>query len=194
MRELFNSSREPVARVQGKNQGRRLLVPFLLAAGYLLLATCVYAGPPSPFAGEKLVNQQAPEFSLKDINGSAVSLSSYKGRVVLLNFWATWCPSCAEEMPSLNKLSRALKNMQFSVIAVSEDRSASDVKDFLKTHPSDITVVVDYSLSVSRNLYKVFVLPTSFLIDKKGVIVQKYYGEEDWAGPEMVRKIKSLLK
>ena len=165
----------------------------LLLTVYCLLLASAYADPPSPFAGEKLINRQAPEFALKDVNGSTVSLSSYKGKVVLLNFWATWCPSCREEMPSMNKLARQLKNREFSIIAVSTDRSVSEVRDFLKKHPSDCTVLVDYSLVVSKPLYKVFVLPTSFLIDKKGIIVEKYFGGEDWTGPDMVKKIESLL-
>jgi len=181
--------------------GKPVYYPLFAAFLFLLLALCllpfassvIYADPPSPFAGEKLINRRAPEFALKGLDGSTVSLSSYKGTVVLLNFWATWCPSCREEFPSLNNLSRQLKNRKFSIIAVSTDRSVSDVKDFLKEHPSDLTVVVDYSLSVSKSLYKVFVLPTSFLIDKKGVIVEKYYGGENWTDPEVVRKIESLL-
>ncbi|MGO9015767.1 MAG: redoxin domain-containing protein [Dissulfurispiraceae bacterium] len=181
----------------GKSVFYSLLFTFCflpLAFSLLPLAdSVIYAGPPSPFDGEKNINQQAPEFALKDINGNTLSLSSYKGRVVLLNFWATWCPSCREEMPSLNKLSQKLKNRNFSIIEVSADRSVSDVKDYLRKHPSDCTVVVDDSLSVSRSLYKVFVLPTSFLIDKKGIIVKKYYGGEDWDGSEMVSKIESLL-
>lgn len=196
MQESFKHSREQRA----KSKGRREFNSSLLSLCFLLFALCsllfasfAYADPPSPFAGEKNINQQAPEFALKDINGNTVSLSSYKGRVVLLNFWATWCPSCREEMPALNKLSRKLKNRNFSIIEVSADRSVSDVKDYLKKHPSDCTVVVDDSLSVSRSLYKVFVLPTSFLIDKKGIILKKYYGGEDWDGSEMVSKIESLL-
>ena len=93
----------------------------------------------------------------------------------------------------MNKLARQLKNREFSIIAVSTDRSVSEVRDFLKKHPSDCTVLVDYSLVVSKPLYKVFVLPTSFLIDKKGIIVEKYFGGEDWTGPDMVKKIESLL-
>ncbi len=165
----------------------------LLTLFFLFFVSFAFAQPPSPFAGEQLTDKQAPEFALKDINGSTVSLSSYKGRVVLLNFWATWCPACREEMPALNNLSRQLKNRKFSVLAVSADRSVSDVKDFLKKNPSDFTVVVDDSLSVSRSLYKVFVLPTSFLIDRQGVVVERYYGGEDWDDPAMVRKIESLL-
>ncbi len=168
-------------------------VLYALLAACCLLPAVLYAEAPSPFAGDKLINRQAPEFALKDVNGSTVSLASYKGTVVLLNFWATWCPSCREEIPSLNALARQLKNRKFSIIAVSTDRSVSGVREFLKKNPSDYTVLVDYSLSVSKPLYKVFMLPTSFLIDKKGIIVEKYYGGENWTDPEVVRKIESLL-
>lgn len=193
VRDLFNSSQGPVAGVQEKYKCYLLLATVLLTVGCWLLATDVYSEPPSPYAGEDLLNRPAPEFTLTDVKGSAASLASYKGSVVLLSFWATWCPSCRDEMPSLNKLARTLKNRKFSIIAVSTDRSVTAVSDFLKKHPTDFTVVVDDSLSVSRSLYKVFVLPMSFLIDKRGVIVARYYGGEDWAGPEMVRKIESLL-
>jgi len=166
---------------------------YVLLTACCLLPSVLYAEDPSPFAGDKLINRQAPEFRLKDVNGKEVSLASYKGTVVLLNFWATWCPSCRDEMPFLNKLIGQLKNRKFSIIAVSTDRSVSDVKDYLKKHPSDFNVLVDHGLSVSRSLYKVFVLPTSFLIDKNGIIVDKYYGGEDWTDPEVVRKIESHL-
>lgn len=155
--------------------------------------TAASAEPPSPFAGDNIVDTQAPDFTLKDADGKAISLASYRGSVVLLNFWATWCPSCREEMPSMNKLVRQFKNRKFAIIEVATDRSSSDVRNYLKKHPSDATVLVDDGLSVSRSLYKVFVLPMSFLIDKKGVIVQKYYGEEDWTNPEIVRKIEGLI-
>ena len=166
---------------------------YVLLTACCLLPAVLYAENPSPFAGDKLINRRAPEFKVKDINGSEVSLASYKGTVVLLNFWATWCPSCRDEMPSLNELSGQFKNRKFSVIAVSTDRSVTDVKDYLKKHPLDFTVLVDSNLSISRSLYKVFVLPTSFLIDKNGIVVKKYFGGEEWTDPEVIRKIESLL-
>lgn len=165
---------------------------FCMFHSAFVIPNSAFAENSSPFAGDKLVNHPAPEFTLKDITGAAFSLSAYKGRVVLLNFWATWCPSCREEIPSMNKLSRQLKSRGFSIIAVSTDRSVSDVRVFLKDHPADFTVLLD-SLSVSKSLYKVFVLPTSYLIDKRGVIVEKFYGEEDWSDPELVKKIESRL-
>ena len=168
------------------------IVCCLVLTVYCLLSSA-YGETPSPYAGDSLVNSQAPEFTLKDVDGKAVSLASYKGTVVLLNFWATWCPSCRDEMPAMTKLSQQFKNRKFSIIAVSTDRSFSYVRDFLKKHPADFTVLVDDELAVSRSLYKVFVLPMSFLIDKKGMIVERYYGGENWTDPEIARRIDGLM-
>lgn len=167
------------------------LLPFALCL--LLFTAKGFAQPPSPFAVDKLSGQKAPDFTLKDINGNSISLSSFKGKVVLLNFWATWCPPCRAEIPSMNKLYQKLKNRGFVILAVSTDRAVVDVKDFLKTIPVNFPVVVDYNLTVSRSLYKVFMLPTTFLIDRKGVIVEKYFGDQDWTGPEIIKEIEALL-
>lgn len=167
------------------------LLPFALCL--LLFAAEGFAQPPSPYAVEKLSGQKAPDFTLKDINGNTVSLSSFKGKVVLLNFWATWCPPCRAEIPSMNKLNQLLKNKGLVILAVSTDRAVVDVKDFLKNNPVNFTVVVDYNLSVSRSLYKVFMVPTTFLIDKRGIVIEKYFGEQDWTEPEMIKEIEPLL-
>lgn len=158
-----------------------------------LLYSDALSQPPSPYAVEKLSGQKAPDFTLKDINGNPVSLSSFKGKVVLLNFWATWCPPCRAEIPSMNKLQQMLKNRGLVILAVSTDRAVVTVKDFLKNNPVNFTVVVDYNLSVSRSLYKVFMMPTTFLIDKKGIIVEKYFGEQDWTDPDIIKEIEALL-
>lgn len=165
----------------------------LLFTVHSSLSTVVYAQPPSPYAVEKLSGQKAPDFTLKDINGNPVSLSSLKGRVVILNFWATWCPPCKAEIPSMNKLQQMFKNKGLVILAVSTDRAVVDVKDFLKKNPVAFTVVVDYNLNVSRSLYKVFMLPTTFLIDKRGVIVEKHFGEQDWTDPDIIKEIEALL-
>lgn len=159
----------------------------------LLLTSYSYAQPPSPFAVEKLAGQKAPDFTLKDVNGNSISFSSFKGKVVLLNFWATWCPPCKAELPSMNKLQQSLKNRGLVILAVSTDRSASDVKDFLSKYPLNYTVVVDYNLNVSRSLYKVFMVPTTFLIDKKGIVVKRYFGEQDWTEPNIIKEIEAFL-
>jgi peroxiredoxin len=142
---------------------------------------------------EKLSGQKATDFTLKDINGKSVSLSSFKGKVVLLNFWATWCPPCRAEIPAMNKLNQLLKNKGLVILAVSTDRSVDDVKDFLSSVPVNFTVVTDEKLAVTRNLYKVFMVPTTFLIDKRGIIVKKYFGERNWTEPEIIKEIESFL-
>lgn len=158
-----------------------------------ILYSDAFSQPPSPYAVEKLSGQKAPNFTLKDINGNSVSLSSFKGKVILLNFWATWCPPCRAEIPSMNKLNDILKKKGLVILAVSTDRAVVDVKDFLKKTPVNFTVLVDYNLNVSRSLYKVFMMPTTFLIDKRGVIVEKYFGEQDWTDPEIIKEIEALL-
>ena len=157
------------------------------------IATEVFAETPSPFAVEKLEGRKAPDFTLKDINGNPVSLSSFKGKTVLLNFWATWCPPCRAEMSSMDKLSQMLKNKGLVILSVSTDRAVTDVKDYLKKYPVSFSVVVDYNLNVSRSLYKVFMVPTTFLIDKRGIIVEKYFGEQDWTDPALIKEIEPHL-
>jgi peroxiredoxin len=150
------------------------------------------AEAPSPWSIDELMGKRAPEFTLKDLNDKTISLSSLKGNVVLINFWATWCPPCRAEMSSLNNLYREYKNNGLSVIAVSTDRSISSVKDFLSKKQLELPVLMDSDSKVSRQ-FKVFSLPTSFLLDKNGVIVQKFLGEEEWDSPEMKKKIRELL-
>ena len=146
----------------------------------------------SPLNSDKIVNSKAPDFTLKDLNGKKVSLSAFKGKVVLLNFWATWCPPCRAEMPALNKLSNALKPRGLEVIAVSTDRSINDIKGFLENHRVDFPILFDTDRSAAKQ-YRVFSMPTTFLIDRNGMIVEKFYGEYDWTEPETKGKIEKLL-
>ncbi|MBI5641535.1 MAG: TlpA family protein disulfide reductase [Nitrospirae bacterium] len=148
--------------------------------------------PVSPMEIERLDKTPAPDFSLKDLNGKSVSLSSFKGKVVLLNFWATWCPSCKAEMPSLNSLYNEMKPRGLEIVAVSTDKSLNDVKGYLSKKGLDFLVLMDESRSVTKQ-YKVFSLPTTFLIDKNGIIVEKFYGDYDWTEQEIKQKIEKLL-
>lgn len=164
----------------------------LLASGFSPLAPAVLAQPPSPFDIEKLSGQKAPEFALKDLSGGEVSLSSFKGKTVLLNFWATWCPPCKDELPTIEKLHQAMKHRGLVILAVSVDTSAAKVRDYVRERPVSFSVLLDTTLSVSRS-YKVFSLPMTFIIDKRGVIVDKHFGHRDWSKPEMMKSIEALL-
>ncbi len=136
----------------------------------------------------------APEFTLSDINGKKVSLSDFKGKVILLNFWGTWCGPCTAEMPSLNRLYAALKNDGFVVLAVSIDPSDKPVRSFVSAKGITFPVLMDPDKEAYFDLYAVFALPTSFLIDRKGMIVAKVLGDREWDSPDMKNKIADLLK
>ncbi len=147
----------------------------------------------SPLNSDKIVKSKAPDFTLKDLNGKTVSLSALRGKVVLLNFFATWCPPCRAEMPALNRLYHALKPRGLEVFGVSTDRSSDDIKDFLEAHRVDFPILFDADRSASKQ-YRVFSMPTTFLIDKNGLLVEKFYGEYDWTEPETKGKIEKLLQ
>ena len=172
----------------------------LLFTGSLFLLIAMGPNPPtggsrdtaSPVDAEKSVNSKAPDFSLKDAYGKSLSLSSLKGKVVLVNFWATWCPPCKAEMPSMNRLYNEIRSRGFEIVAISTDNSISPVKDFLAKNRIDFPVLFDETKSVTRQ-YHVFSMPTTFLIDRGGMIVEKFYGEEDWTDPVIRKKIERLL-
>jgi len=155
----------------------------------------VAMGPHPSIGGNKTDKEaltKAPDFTLRDVNGRTVTLASLKGKVVLLNFWATWCPPCKAEMPSMNKLYNELKSKGFEVVAVSTDNGISPVKEFLAKNRIDFTVIFDETKAVARE-YKVFSMPTTFLIDRNGFIVEKFYGEYEWTDAEVRKQIEKLL-
>jgi len=146
----------------------------------------------SPIDSDSIVNSRAPDFTLKDVNGKTVTLSSFRGKVVLLNFWATWCPPCRAEMPALNRLYRESRHRGLEIIAVSTDRSIDHIKDFLEKNRVDFLMLFDEDRGAAKQ-YRVFSMPTTFLIDRNGMVVEKFYGEYDWTEPETKGKIEKLL-
>ena len=150
------------------------------------------AEAPGPWGIDELVGKKAPDFTLTDINGKSISISSLKGRAVIINFWATWCPPCRAEMPSLNRLYKEYKTKGLVVLAISTDTSASAVKGYLSKYPFDFTILLDTDNRASRQ-FRIFSIPTSFLIDKNSVIIQRFIGEEDWETPEIKSKVKEVL-
>jgi peroxiredoxin len=149
---------------------------------------------PSPYAVEKVVmGQKAPEFTLKDMEGRPVSLSSYRGRAILLVFWASWCPTAGEQFASLNRLNALYKDRGLAVISVSTDKSLSAAKGFLAGHQASFGTLHDGKLYVSKTLYKAFMIPMAFLIDRGGVVVKKRFGQQDWTEPEIIADIDALL-
>ena len=136
----------------------------------------------------------APGFSLQDLNGKQVNLADYKGKVILLNFWATWCPPCRKEIPSLKGLFQLRKDKDFEIFAVSVDKaSISKVASFVADNQMIFPVLVDPQGEVGNGKYWVRAIPTSYLVDKKGVIRWKVTGPKEWDGAEVLNRIDQLL-
>ena len=135
----------------------------------------------------------APEFSLPDITGRTDSLEHYRGKVVLLNFWATWCPPCREEMPSLQALHHSLKDEGLVILAVAADRgNKKGIIDFATKQAVGFPVLLDPAGDV-RNTYEVTGLPMSYLIGRDGKITARIFGALDWTDPEVETFIRERL-
>ena len=136
----------------------------------------------------------APDFQLEDNNGNLVSLSALRGKVVMVNFWATWCPPCRAEMPSMEKLNNAMAGEDFVMLAINtEANGRSAVAEFLQDSPHSFPILYDEQ-GVVQKLYGVYKFPESFIITKSGIIDDKVIGAIDWAHPETVAYFKGLTK
>jgi peroxiredoxin len=138
--------------------------------------------------------EPAPDFTLPDLDQKMVSLSDYKGKVVLLNIWATWCPPCVEEMPSIERLHQELKDQDFEILAVSIDvLGANAVIPFMKKHNLSFPALTD-TKGALKNLYQTTGVPESIIIDKQGNIAEKIIGARDWASPGAIRLFRNLIQ
>lgn len=145
------------------------------------------------------VGHRAPDFTLRDSHGKPVQLSRVLGqRAVLLNFWATWCPPCRAEMPTMERAYRDYKARGLEILAVSIDAGseaavAARVNEFMADLKLTFPAVLDPKGDVVRT-YRLRGLPTTFLIDRKGVIRAAEIGFRDWASPESRKKLEELLR
>jgi peroxiredoxin len=146
-----------------------------------------------PVQPRGLVGQAAPDFTLRDIQGKEVKLSQFKGQVVVLNFWATWCPPCREEMPSMEKLYRDNREKGLVILAVNVDENGKKaVSDFLQRTPYSFPILLD-DKNIAQQTYGVFRFPESFIIDRNGKVVEKIIGGRDWLSGATFKLIDFLL-
>ena len=162
-----------------------------------LLGFCLAAcssPPPTPSGGPPAVGQAAPDFTLSDLNGKAFALSALRGKVVIVNFWATWCPPCRAEMPSMELLHRELGDEGLVLLAVNIEKDGRQtVSKFLATSPHSFPVLLDDQEEIQKR-YGVYKFPESFVIRKDGVIDDKVVGAIDWAHPQTIAYFRDLLK
>lgn len=149
--------------------------------------------PPIVGRGVLTVGSAAPDFELWDLEGQPVSLSEYRGGVVLINFWATWCGPCRVEMPAMESLYREFNRKDFEILAVSTDAQGVAVTRPFKEslgitfpilHDSDFRVGIAYGART---------LPMTFLVDRRGIIMHRIFGARDWHSPEARQLIRTLL-
>lgn len=158
----------------------------LAALALLALVGCQRSGA--------MVGEPAPEFSLSDLAGNAVRLANLRGRVVLLNICATWCPPCRAEMPSMQSLYAKLGGADFTLLAVSADQEGKEVvQRFVTEERLTFPVLLDPDLQVASR-YRVTGYPETFVIDRNGKILAHEIGPRDWAAPAMVAALTGLIQ
>jgi peroxiredoxin len=168
-----------------------LLLILAVVVGLLFLFLVAKQGPQS----NRIIQQgdRAPEFRLSALDGKQVGLSDYRGKVVLVHFWATWCPPCVEELPVLDRMYRGLAGRDLEVLAVSVDEGGADgVASFLKKNAVSLPVLLDPGASVAHS-YGTFKFPETYILDRNGIVRYKVIGEADWSNPEIVKAIRNMI-
>lgn len=138
------------------------------------------------------VGDTAPDFSIRTDNGLTVSPASFGGRLLVLNFWATWCPPCIEEMPSLDQMQQQLKDSGVVVLGISVDEDEAAYRRFLERTPVSFLTARDPDARIS-SLYGTYRYPETYVINQQGKVVQKIIGPTEWTDERMLAYLRSLL-
>ncbi|MFZ3092052.1 MAG: TlpA disulfide reductase family protein [Nitrospirota bacterium] len=140
------------------------------------------------------IGRPAPDFTLKDTSGKNASLKDYKGRVVMINFWATWCPPCRQEMPSMEELFKEYNKKGFEILAISSDSQGEKiVKPFMEFYELNFRALMDPEGNV-HSIYGVTAIPTTYIVDKQGNVTHKIMGPMDWKDKKSKEMIERLLQ
>lgn len=163
-----------------KSRIRTIAVAFALWA----LSACYSSSHPPR------IGAAAPDFTVRD-STQTVTLSQFRGKIVVLNFWATWCSPCIEEMPSLVQMQQRMKDKGVTVLAVSVDVDGDAFKNFVRDHNVNLLAVRDASQK-SNELYGTFKFPETYIIDRSGVVRRKFIGAVDWTEPDVIEYLSKL--
>ena len=161
------------------------------ALGITLLSLAFSLVAQNSYAEETML---APDFSLKTISGKNIKLSELRGNVVMINFWASWCGPCLQEMPALEQLHQRYKDLGFTLLGVNVEHDIKEAKDYLKKVDISFPILFDVTNQVS-NEYEISGMPTTYLVDRDGNLRKLYIGYQPGSSEEVYQQeIKALLK
>lgn len=182
-------------------RGRKSWTPYaatVLVAGAVVLVAWLNRGRLNPV----VPGRPAPEFSAVDLQGTPSTLADYRGKVLLVNIWATWCPPCQQEMPSMQRLREAIPDDDFAILAVSVDaplgerdafgREGGNLEVFARTMGLTFRILHDPSGKIQET-YQTTGVPESFVVDRDGLIKKKVAGPTEWDAPANLELIRRLL-
>jgi cytochrome c biogenesis protein CcmG, thiol:disulfide interchange protein DsbE len=156
--------------------------------GFFIIPLMLFASGCDRGSGPSNIGKMAPQFAVTDGVASA-ELSKLRGKVVILNFWATWCATCVEELPSLLELHRKMPDL--AIVAISIDQDDVVYRDLLTRHHVDLVTVRDASQQVNAT-YGTVQIPESYIIDRNGILRRKLVSSQDWNNPELISFLKTM--
>lgn len=171
---------------------KKLLVA--LCCALLFVAGCSKDASKAGSGAKPVEKKPAPSISVVSMDDTQLNLDALKGKVVLLNFWATWCPPCREEIPSMMKLNQAMAGKPFQMVCISVDEGGKKaVAEFFKNTGFSLPAYFDATGQAAAT-YGITGVPETFVIDKNGIIAKKVIGGMDWNSPEVIAFLEGLMK
>jgi len=173
---------------------RLVLYSLIISTALLMAAGCSKKETTTAGVVEVKEKKPVPDINVTSLKNELLKLSSLKGKVVLLNFWATWCPPCREEIPSMMKLNSAMAGKPFQMVAVSLDEGGvPDIEAFFKSSGYSLPTYTDPGGAAVKT-YGITGVPESFVIDKNGILVKKVIGPFAWDSAETIAFLEGLMK
>lgn len=173
-----------------KNWTITTLLTGLLVVAIIFSAGC--SGEEKPIGPRAAKGQPAPDFSLTDLKGQMWQLSQLRGKVVFINFWATWCPPCIQEMPSMEALKKKMEGRDFQMLAIMYNDRPEMGQSFMNKEGYTFPALIDADSLVARQ-YGLTGVPETFIIDTEGILREKFIGPYDWDSADALQTIEKYL-
>ncbi len=179
---------------EGQPHSKLVLFLSIVLSMLVLAWFFMQGGTGSSGVNAMLINKEAPDFEVVGMDGKKIKLSDFRGKGVILHFWATWCPPCASEFPALNKLYASIKDKPVELLAISLDEDgAKAINVFKKKVAFDFPVYLNPTQDIADS-YGTYGLPETFFIDKQGKVVKKFVGPQNWNSELFQKQVNNLMK